>query len=328
MVSDDIKPKARELLSLPREIGKSPEDVSRSWPHRAFGPTCSTARLTQPRCQRGLVRHWLTARPLVPRTRQSQQGGVRWRSGTFHRRHPQRGGPILSRRPYGPYLTNSGIKPPFRQHRPRRDHADQAFTLIDALAREDRSAAPRARARARMRAGEAGAEGNPSGEEKKRRSLARPSRRTWKLSDWRSSPPPYLSVILKNPYQAAPSRPSLPRNVLAFIARTKARPRARDRACLRLRPDRAARGRAARAQDEGMSPGARSAPRRDPALGRAPGHHASRQGRRAYRRADEWTRGSRRSAARSHSHSRKAARWKPRFPSTARFSAPRERPRN
>src|SRR4051795_3431397 len=139
---DDITlESALKLLSLPREIGKSPEDgepmvagIGRFGPYVQHGKTYANLDSSEDVFSIGLNR----AVTLIAEKRANPSKGRRFGGdpGRSVGDHPQRGGPILVKKGrYGPYVTNSGINATIPDNIvPDEITLDQAVGLIEARA--------------------------------------------------------------------------------------------------------------------------------------------------------------------------------------------------
>jgi len=132
---------ALRLLSLPREIGKSPEDgepimagIGRFGPYVQHGKTYANLDSSEDVFSIGLNR----AVTLIAEKRANPGKGRRFGGdpGRSVGDHPQRGGPILVKKGrYGPYVTNSGINATIPDNIvPDEITLDQAVGLIEARA--------------------------------------------------------------------------------------------------------------------------------------------------------------------------------------------------
>jgi DNA topoisomerase-1 len=132
---------ALRLLSLPREIGKSPEDgepimagIGRFGPYVQHGKTYANLDSSEDVFSIGLNR----AVTLIAEKRANPGKGRRFGGdpGRSLGDHPQRGGPILVKKGrYGPYVTNSGINATIPDNIvPDEITLDQAVGLIEARA--------------------------------------------------------------------------------------------------------------------------------------------------------------------------------------------------
>jgi DNA topoisomerase-1 len=133
--------KALQLLSLPREIGKSPEDgepilagIGRFGPYVQHGKTYANLDAGEDVLSIGLNR----AITLIAEKRANPGKGRRFGAdpGRSLGDHPQRGGPILVKKGrYGPYVTNNGINATIPDNIvPDEITLDQAVGLIEARA--------------------------------------------------------------------------------------------------------------------------------------------------------------------------------------------------
>jgi DNA topoisomerase-1 len=132
---------ALKLLSLPREIGKSPEDgepilagIGRYGPYVQQGKTYANLDASEDVLTIGLNR----AVTLIAEKRANPGKGRRFGAdpGRSLGDHPQRGGPILVKKGrYGPYVTNSGINATIPDDKnPDEVTLDEAVSLIEARA--------------------------------------------------------------------------------------------------------------------------------------------------------------------------------------------------
>jgi DNA topoisomerase-1 len=132
---------ALKLLSLPREVGKSPEDgepimagIGRFGPYVQHGKTYASLETGDDVLNIGLNR----AVTLIAEKRANPGKGRRFGGdpGRPLGDHPQRGGPILVKKGrYGPYVTNNGINATIPDDIvPDEITADQAVGLIEARA--------------------------------------------------------------------------------------------------------------------------------------------------------------------------------------------------
>ncbi len=139
---DDITlENALMLLSLPREIGKNPEDgepilagIGRFGPYVQHGKTYANLDSSEDVLTIGLNR----AVTLIAEKRANPGKGRRFGGdpGRSVGDHPQRGGPILVKKGrYGPYVTNNGINATIPDNIvPDEITLDQAVSLIEARA--------------------------------------------------------------------------------------------------------------------------------------------------------------------------------------------------
>jgi DNA topoisomerase-1 len=139
---DDITlESARKLLSLPREIGKSPEDgeqimagIGRFGPYVQHGKTYANLDSSEDVFNIGLNR----AVTLIAEKRANPGKGRRFGGdpGRSIGDHPQRGGAILVKKGrYGPYVTNNGINATIPDNIvPDEITLDAAVSLIEARA--------------------------------------------------------------------------------------------------------------------------------------------------------------------------------------------------
>jgi DNA topoisomerase I len=150
-VEDIDLEKALQLLSLPREVGKSPEDgepimagIGRFGPYVQHGKTYASLDSADEVFTVGLNR----AVTLIAEKRANPGKGRRFGGdpGRSLGEHPQRGGPILVKKGrYGPYVTNNGINATIQDNIvPDEITLDQAVALIEARA-EKTGAKPAAR---------------------------------------------------------------------------------------------------------------------------------------------------------------------------------------
>jgi DNA topoisomerase-1 len=138
---DDITlESALKLLSLPREVGKNPEDgepilagIGRFGPYVQLGKTYANLDASEDVFAIGLNR----AVTLIAEKRANPSKGRRFGDpGRSIGDHPQRGGAILVKKGrYGPYVTNSGINATIPDNIvPDEITLDQAVGLIEARA--------------------------------------------------------------------------------------------------------------------------------------------------------------------------------------------------
>ena len=227
---------ALKLLSLPREVGKNPEDgepimagIGRFGPYVQHGKTYANLESGDDVLNVGLNR----AVTLIAEKRANPGKGRRFGGdpGRSLGDHPQRGGAILVKKGrYGPYVTNSGINATIPDNIvPDEITLDQAVGLIEARA-EKTGAKPAPRRKGpRKRMPRA----SPSRPAEAKKAAKREEERPPKPQEdhhgcrmrpgWRAAPArPYLSVILKKP--AKKHRPTgLPsrEDVVAFIGTHK-----------------------------------------------------------------------------------------------------------
>src|SRR5256714_2533786 len=135
---------ALKLLSLPREVGKSPEDgepimagIGRFGPYVQHGRTYANLDSSEDVFTVGLNR----AVTLIAEKRANPGKGRRFGGdpGRSLGEHPQRGGPVLVKKGrYGPYVTNSGINATIPDNIvPHEITLDQEVGLIEARAEEN-----------------------------------------------------------------------------------------------------------------------------------------------------------------------------------------------
>jgi DNA topoisomerase-1 len=140
-VEDITLESALKLLSLPREVGKSPEDgepilagIGRFGPYVQHGKTYANLDSSEDVLTIGLNR----AVTLIAEKRANPGKGRRFGAdpGRALGDHPQRGGPILVKKGrYGPYVTNNGINATIPDNIvPDEITLDQAVGLIEARA--------------------------------------------------------------------------------------------------------------------------------------------------------------------------------------------------
>jgi DNA topoisomerase-1 len=158
-VVDDITlESALKLLSLPREVGKNPEDgepilagIGRFGPYVQHGKTYANLDSSEDVLSIGLNR----AITLIAEKKANPGKGRRFGAdpGRALGDHPQRGGAILVKKGrYGPYVTNSGINATIPDNIvPDEITLDQAVALIEARA-EKTGAKPAARRKAPRKA--------------------------------------------------------------------------------------------------------------------------------------------------------------------------------
>jgi DNA topoisomerase-1 len=150
-VDDITLETALKLLSLPREVGKSPEDgepimagIGRFGPYVQHAKTYASLETGDDVLNIGLNR----AVTLIAEKRANPGKGRRFGGdpGRPLGEHPQRGGPILVKKGrYGPYVTNNGINATIPDNIvPDEITLDQAVGLIEARA-EKTGAKPAAR---------------------------------------------------------------------------------------------------------------------------------------------------------------------------------------
>jgi DNA topoisomerase-1 len=140
-IEDITLDSALKLLSLPREIGKAPEDgepimagIGRFGPYVQHGKTYANLDSSEDVLTIGLNR----AVTLIAEKRANPGKGRRFGAdpGRALGDHPQRGGPILVKKGrYGPYVTNNGINATIPDNIvPDEITLDQAVGLIEARA--------------------------------------------------------------------------------------------------------------------------------------------------------------------------------------------------
>ena len=140
-VDDITLESALKLLSLPREIGKSPEDgepilagIGRFGPYVQHGKTYANLEASEDVFTIGLNR----AVTLIAEKKANPGKGRRFGAdpGRSLGDHPQRGGPILVKKGrYGPYVTNNGINATIPDDKnPEEITLDEAVALIEARA--------------------------------------------------------------------------------------------------------------------------------------------------------------------------------------------------
>jgi DNA topoisomerase-1 len=133
--------KALQLLSLPREVGKNPEDgepilagIGRFGPYVQHGKTYANLDSSEDVLTIGLNR----AVTLIAEKRANPGKARRFGAdpGRSLGEHPQRGGPILLKKGrYGPYVTNNGINATIPDNIvPDEITLDTAVSLIEARA--------------------------------------------------------------------------------------------------------------------------------------------------------------------------------------------------
>jgi len=158
VVEDITLESALKLLSLPREIGKSPEDgepilagIGRFGPYVQHGKIYANLDSSEDVLTIGLNR----AITLIAEKKANPGKGRRFGAdpGRPLGDHPQRGGAILVKKGrYGPYVTNSGINATIPDNIvPDEITLDQAVALIEARA-EKTGAKPAARRKAPRKA--------------------------------------------------------------------------------------------------------------------------------------------------------------------------------
>ena len=132
---------ALKLLSLPREVGKNPEDgepilagIGRFGPYVQHGKTYANLDSSEDVLTIGLNR----AVTLIAEKRANPGKGRRFGAdpGRSLGDHPQRGGAILVKKGrYGPYVTNNGINATIPDNQnPEEITLDDAVALIEARA--------------------------------------------------------------------------------------------------------------------------------------------------------------------------------------------------
>ncbi len=163
MVPDEIDlERALALLSLPREIGRHPEDgepilagIGRFGPYVQHGKTYANLDSPDEVFTVGLNR----AVTLIAEKRAKGPRGRRFGAdpGRAVGEHPTKGGPIVAKRGrYGPYVSHDGINATLPADKtPETVTLDEAVALLDARA-ERTGAAPHARPRKAARAGGSG----------------------------------------------------------------------------------------------------------------------------------------------------------------------------
>ena len=140
-VDDITLESALKLLSLPREVGKSPEDgepilagIGRYGPYVQHGKTYANLDSSEDVLTIGLNR----AITLIAEKRANPGKGRRFGAdpGRSVGDHPQRGGPILVKKGrYGPYVTNNGINATIPDDKnPDEITLTEAVSLIEARA--------------------------------------------------------------------------------------------------------------------------------------------------------------------------------------------------
>jgi DNA topoisomerase-1 len=182
---------ALKLLSLPREIGKSPEDgeailagIGRYGPFVQQGKTYANLDASEDVFSIGLNR----AITLIAEKKANPGKGRRFGAdpGRALGDHPQRGGPILVKKGrYGPYVTNSGINATIPDDKnPEEITLDEAVALIEARADKTgakpapRRKAPRKAAAARVAKPAADGEKKPKAAPKKKPAAKRAPKKT------------------------------------------------------------------------------------------------------------------------------------------------------
>jgi DNA topoisomerase I len=156
-VDDITLESALKLLSLPREVGKNPEDgapilagIGRFGPYVQHGKTYANLDSSEDVLTIGLNR----AVTLIAEKRANPGKGRRFGGdpGRSLGEHPQRGGPILVKKGrYGPYVTNHGINATIPDNKnPEEITLDDAVALIEARA-EKTGAKPAPRRKGRRK---------------------------------------------------------------------------------------------------------------------------------------------------------------------------------
>jgi DNA topoisomerase I len=184
---DDITlESALKLLSLPREIGKSPEDgepmvagIGRFGPYVQHGKTYANLDSSEDVFSIGLNR----AVTLIAEKRANPSKGRRFGDpGRSVGDHPQRGGPILVKKGrYGPYVANSGINATIPDNIvPDEITLDQAVGLIEARAEKTGAKpAPRRKGpRKDARVAKPSADAKPKAAKPKKKAAAKSPRKT------------------------------------------------------------------------------------------------------------------------------------------------------
>jgi DNA topoisomerase-1 len=174
---------ALKLLSLPREIGRSPEDgepilagIGRFGPYVQHGKTYANLDSSEDVFTIGLNR----AITLIAEKRANPGKGRRFGGdpGRSLGDHPQRGGPILVKKGrYGPYVTNSGINATIPDNIvPDEITLDQAMGLIEARAEKTGAKpAPRRKGpRKDARVAKPAADTKPKAAKAKKKAAAKP----------------------------------------------------------------------------------------------------------------------------------------------------------
>jgi len=181
---DDITlESALKLLSLPREIGKSPEDsepilagIGRFGPYVQHGKIYANLDASEDVFAIGLNR----AIALIADKRANPSKGRRFGGdpGRSVGEHPQRGGAILVKKGrYGPYVTNSGINATIPDNIvPDEITLDQAVGLIEARAEKTGAKpAPRRKGpRKDARVAKPAADAKPKAAKAKKKAAAKP----------------------------------------------------------------------------------------------------------------------------------------------------------
>ena len=225
---------ALKLLSLPREVGKHPEDgepilagIGRFGPYVQHGKTYANLDSSEDVLTIGLNR----AVTLIAEKLANPGKGRRFGAdpGRSLGDHPQRGGPILVKKGrYGPYVTNSGINATIPDDKnPEEITLDEAVELIEARAEKtggQARAAAQGSAQGPRASAAADQKPKPAKPKKKRRqSRAKPLRlrRMRHGAAAMAMPVPGLTYryLEKAPHQA-PDLPSR-EDVLAFIGTHK-----------------------------------------------------------------------------------------------------------
>jgi DNA topoisomerase I len=153
----DLK-KALALLSLPREVGRHPEDgepiragIGRFGPYVQHGKTYANLESADDVFNIGLNRAVTLIAEKVARGPRSRRFGAD--PGRPLGEHPTKGGPIVAKNGrYGPYVSHGGVNATLpRDKTPETITVDEAVALLDARA-ERGTAAPNARRRKSVRA--------------------------------------------------------------------------------------------------------------------------------------------------------------------------------
>jgi len=161
--------RAIALLSLPREVGRHPEDgepiragIGRFGPYVQHGKTYANLESADEVFNIGLNR----AVTLIAEKRARGSRGRRFGAdpGRPLGDHPVKGGPVVAKAGrYGPYVSHNGINATLPADKtPESITLDEAVALLDARAERD-GPSPRARRRPAKRAGSAGRQAHGPG---------------------------------------------------------------------------------------------------------------------------------------------------------------------
>ena len=192
---DDIDlERALELLSLPREVGKHPEDgepilagIGRFGPYVKHGKTYASLEAGDDVLTIGLNR----AVTLIEEKKANPGKGRRFGAdpGKQLGEHPQKGGPIVAKNGrYGPYVSHNGVNATLPNDKtPETITLDEAVALLDARAERTGGGSTRGASARRAR--------QPPQRRPHRRQGRRPSRRSARAAsrrgqDRRASPRP------------------------------------------------------------------------------------------------------------------------------------------